>query len=515
MDAHLFRRFCSALLPGLMGARMEKIHAPGPGLTVFALYGGRNRDGKRFLTLRADRSSPLLFVSDHRVPVNAQPPAFIMRLRKYLSEQRIIRAVCSWTDRRLWLGFSGETQPWLCLDLREGPFLSFEAPPLPEDPRWPADISVLTPESWRSWNVLTPALRRTLPFLDSLDASALLTDLETGNGDVFFYENEDGRREVFAWPLPPQQLESMKGHWTETVYEDPLAAMARAGEQVYSELSEQARQAAARPFSAEASRLERLLKKLDAEEQRLSAMQVRQKDALLLQSQLYRFDAREKRESVTLESPEGPVTISLDKKRTIRENMMDLFHQAGRGRRGLEHLAGRREAVRQEKARAEADMLRSLAAVNGASVPVNAPQVSRQPSKKVPSDLPKQVQAFRSSDGFLILRGRDTKGNALVLKLAAPHDYWMHTAEGPSAHVIVRRDHASQEVPERTMLEAGALAGLKSWQKDQESAQIQYSLAKFIHPMKKAAPGMVRIDRSEGSFRVPLDPGLENKLETC
>ena len=352
--------------------------------------------------------------------------------------------------------------------------------------------------------------------VDSSVAAALLADLQCGGGDVFMYENGSGPLEISAWPLPPARLAKLGGAWTESVWDDPLAALALAGERdVYGRVGEKARQEAARPHEAEVRRLSRLLEKLEREEARLNGMRDRQKDALLLQSQLYRFDAREKRESVTLESPEGPVTISLDKKRTIRENMMDLFHQAGRGRRGLEHLAGRREAVRQEKARAEADMLRSLAAVNGASVPVNAPQVSRQPSKKVPSDLPKQVQAFRSSDGFLILRGRDTKGNALVLKLAAPHDYWMHTAEGPSAHVIVRRDHASQEVPERTMLEAGALAGLKSWQKDQESAQIQYSLAKFIHPMKKAAPGMVRIDRSEGSFRVPLDPGLENKLETC
>jgi hypothetical protein len=30
--------------------------------------------------------------------------------------------------------------------------------------------------------------------------------------------------------------------------------------------------------------------------------------------------------------------------------------------------------------------------------------------------------------------------------------------------------------------------------------------------MKKAAPGMVRIDRSEGSFRVKLEHDLEEKL---
>lgn len=514
MDAHLFRRFCSALTSEIMGARMEKIYAPAPGLTVFVLFSSRCGKGKHFLTLSAGNSSPLIFLSEHRIPVNAQPPAFVMRLRKYLSGERIVRAVNSWTARRLWLGFSGLSQAWLCLDLRAGPTLSFEAPTLPEEPRWPE--LPLSPElatdAWRTFEILTPALRRTLPFLDAPDASALLADLESGGGDVFLYEAEDGRREVSAWPLPREQLEKKKGIWRETVCEDPLFALAKLGERVYDSLAEEARRAAARPFSAEVSRLERLLKKLDAEEERLSAMQARQKDAILLQSQLYRFNPGEKRESVTLEGSEGPVFLALDKSRTVRENMTELFRQAGRGRRGLEYLSARRKAVQEEKAHAEAEALRSLAAVNGASLPAKTPQPSRQ-ARKSPAKLPKEVQAFRSSDGFLLLRGRNTKGNVLALKLAAPHDYWMHTAEGVSAHVIIRRDHPAQEVPERTLLEAGALVGLKSWQKNQESAQIQYSLAKFIHPMKNAAPGMVRIDRSEGSFRVTLEPALEEKLE--
>ena len=68
-------------------------------------------------------------------------------------------------------------------------------------------------------------------------------------------------------------------------------------------------------------------------------------------------------------------------------------------------------------------------------------------------------------------------------------------------------------MPGRTLQEAGILAALKSWQKDQDSALIQYSLAKFIHPMKNAAAGMVRIDRSEGSFRVDMERDLEERLE--
>ena len=520
MDAHLFRRFCDELIPHLMGARMEKIHAPGPNVYVFALFGGHSREGKRFLVLRADRKAPLLFVADHRIPVNAQPPAFVMRLRKHLSDQRVTRAVCRWTARQLWLGFSGEAQPWLCLDLREGPALSFEAPELYDGPEWPADFLALPSESWREWDVLTPALRRTIPHLDPMDACALIADLEFGGGDVFLYEStrEDGttRHEVSAWPLPQAQLEALGGEWTETVFDNPVPALAKAGESlVYGGLAEQGRQNAAKPFASEAARLGKLLKKLDAEQERLSAMQARQKDALLLQGQLWKFGAQDKLDSVTLEGEEGDITLALDKKLTVRENMMHMFHQAGRGRRGLEHLEARRAAVREEKEQAEAAALRGQAAKTGVGAgpdPREGRLLEDRKGRPLPADLPKQVQAFRSSEGFLILRGRDTKGNGIALKLAAPHDYWMHTADGPSAHVIIRRDHANQDVPQRTLHEAGILAALKSWQKAHRHADIQYSLAKFIHPMKKAAPGTVRIDRSEGSFRVELEPDLEEKL---
>ena len=89
MDAHLFRRFCDALLPTLPGTRLEKIYQPGQGVTVFGLYGtsflssscsSEQAAKKRHLVLRAERKSPLLFVSGHKLTVNAHPPAQIMRL---------------------------------------------------------------------------------------------------------------------------------------------------------------------------------------------------------------------------------------------------------------------------------------------------------------------------------------------------------------------------------------------------------------------------------------------------
>ncbi len=492
-------------MPRIIGARMEKIHAPGHGIFLFSLFGGHEGDRKRCLVLSSLPQNPFLFTSPHHIPVNAQPPAFAMLLRKHLSGKRIIHALCHWTKRCLWLGFSGEPEAWLLLDLKNGASLSFERPPAYEEPAWPDPCAPLPPKE-EFWEVLTPPLRRTLSCMDPRDASSLLVDLQLGGGDVFLYEKEASCT-VSAWPLP----EKLRAGQKETVFSDALAAMEKAGERsVFGELSARARSLAAKPFAAEAARLEKLLKKLDLEEARLSAMQKKQADAVLLQSQLYRFNKTEKLASVELEHPDGRIVLKLDPKKTVGENMAELFHQAGRGRRGLEHLARRRETVRLEKEKAEQAVLRQSASVSGAGSVLH--RAESQKPRALSTELPAQVQAFRSSDGFLILRGRSAKGNLLALKMASPYDYWLHTADGPSAHTIIRRGHAGQEIPVRTLHEAGILTALKSWQKDQARADIQYSLAKFIHPMKNTPGGMVRIDRSEGSFRVDLDPELESRL---
>ena len=149
-------------------------------------------------------------------------------------------------------------------------------------------------------------------------------------------------------------------------------------------------------------------------------------------------------------------------------------------------------------------------AATSAPTPANAPSPAA-PQFRAP-ELPKNVQPFRSSDGFLLLRGRDAKGNAQLLKLAAPHDLWMHTGGGPGAHILIRRDHAAQEIPSRTISEAAILSVLKSWRKDETQVDVIAARAKFVHPIRGAKPGTVRIDRMEPAIIVTPDPSLEEKL---
>lgn len=556
MDCHLFRRLCAELTPALAGCRLEKIHQPAADVTVFTLYGhGR----KRYLFMKAGRKAPFLFLADHKVSGGLQPPASIMFLRKHLAGRRVLDTLTDWVERRLYLRFPApeprrddEESPteageeriggiWLCLDLRAGVRLLRHAPDAPAAPRWPAPDQWIAAqgEDWRNWPVLTPALRRTLTALPPEEQAALLLDLEAGGGDLFLYEDEAGGRDLFAWPLP-EAARRGKG-LRERVPENALEAAALAGERrVLRELAERAGTERAKPHLAEAARLGRLLAKLDQEETRLARMRAAGDDALALQACLYLFNPDEKRAAVTLppltgaaesSAPAEGRRITLNPRLTVRENMEALFHTARRGKRGLAMLAGRREAVASELAAAEQAAVRARAGLEATRGPRSTPTPmagrgnaaknaddprkigeTRRAGRRQGRDWPKNVQLFRSSDGFLILRGRDAAGNAAVLKLAAPHDLWLHVGGGPGAHVIIRRDHAGQTVPETTLQEAGGLAILKSWKKDERPADVVRALAGHVHPLRGGRPGETRVDKYEEGLSVSPEPDLEQRL---
>ena len=546
---------------------MEKIQEPADGLLALMIYSGGR---KRQLCLRFGRKDPFCFVTAQRISVGRAPSAPIMRLRKYAGGRRIAACVPQWSERRLWLLLGGgadvanraiedaatTAQPmltWLLLDLREGPSLKFLADadaPEEDQPSWPEPEQLAAAlQDWRQWAVLTPALRRTLACLDEPEQWALLEDLRLGGGDLFCYgaahletapapghasvsvqahvDDDDPAPAlprpvlgISAWPLPAELQQALLGKDDKTsrVQEfcggNALALTELAGQDiVLSRLAlDQAREAA-QPLDRRVRKLTKLLDKLREEESRLGGMIACQADALALQGELWRWPADFRAASVRVEAgPHGPAReITLDLRRSVREEMARMFHTARRGQRGMEHLAARRAALEAELVslrQARHDSLLGATAGNAEE----SGSGGRAPGSGMAATLPKNVQMFISSDGFVLLRGRDSKGNLAARKLAAPHDIWLHAENGPGSHVIIRRAHGGQEVPPRTLDEAGALAANKSWQRDAARARIQYAEVRHVKPMRNAPAGTVRIDKSLPSREVAVDLALEERL---
>ncbi len=411
---------------------------------------------------------------------------------------------------------------------------------------------------WLAYPVLTPLLRESLASLDIMEGRALLVDLEAGGGELFPYANAAGIPVMYsAWPLPEALCKRRHLHAVTLNVSDYAEGMAGFAENfpllaVTSSLDAQQffageevafRQERQQPQRQEAKRAERLMAKLVSEEKRLCGLVARKEDACCLQENLWKFPVEARLAEFVVENTDR--RIPLNPLLSLRENMAFMFRQAERGARGLILVRERLSTLRRESAilSAEGAALQAVASpvekvMPGTAVsamqteahsvlssteevtarePISQQLLSEYPQKKLAGAgekprqsgrgkealsgntkegrLYKHVARFISSDGYVLLRGKNAEGNQALLKIGSPHDYWLHATDGPSAHLLIRRAHGADEVPEETFAEAALLVGLKSWQRNDAAGDVMVAFLRHVHAIKGAAPGTVRVEQ--------------------
>lgn len=132
-----------------------------------------------------------------------------------------------------------------------------------------------------------------------------------------------------------------------------------------------------------------------------------------------------------------------------------------------------------------------------------APDKTKQlpPSKKKKAEAEfKGARRFVSSDGFEVLVGKKAKDNDhLTFRIARSLDLWLHAADYPGSHVVVRNS-GKKEIPNRTLVEAAELAAFYSDARELAKAAVNYTQKKFVNKPRRAAPGLVSL----ASFRTIL-----------
>jgi predicted ribosome quality control (RQC) complex YloA/Tae2 family protein len=117
-----------------------------------------------------------------------------------------------------------------------------------------------------------------------------------------------------------------------------------------------------------------------------------------------------------------------------------------------------------------------------------APQAKAAPQKS--AQAPSQPHRFVSSDGYVILAGKNNRQNDLLtMKTAEPDDIWLHTKDIPGAHVLITG--AKGHAPETTLLEAASIAAYLSKAKNSGKVSVDYALRKNVRKPSGARPGMV------------------------
>ena len=252
---------------------------------------------------------------------------------------------------------------------------------------------------------------------------------------------------------------------------------------------------------------DRLARKLAAQSQELEAAGDRQRLKEwgdIISANLYRIQRGDK--SLRAEnffSPEGEmVEIPLEETYTPAKNAQKYYteyRKAATAEGKLRELIakGEQDLAYLESAIAELERAAGEEELQGIREELISQGYLRrdQKQKQRPAKLP--PLRYRSSDGFLILCGRNNLQNdQLTLREARNYDLWLHTQKIHGAHVIVVADGA-REIPNRTIEEAAVIAACNSAAGGEGAGAkvpVDYTLVKNVKKPAGARPGMVVYD---------------------
>jgi predicted ribosome quality control (RQC) complex YloA/Tae2 family protein len=184
---------------------------------------------------------------------------------------------------------------------------------------------------------------------------------------------------------------------------------------------------------------------------------------------------------------------------SISEVAENYFRQYAKARNGQKMIAERMSVTESKLRAAKQTIARIDAAIaeeneeylESLLLPPRKPiAVTRK--KKKDTEF-KGARRFISSDGFEILVGKKAADNDfLTFRVARSLDTWMHAADYPGSHVIIR-NAGRKVIPERTQIEAAQIAAFYSDAREQPKAAVHYTLKKFVNKPKRSASGLVSL----------------------
>lgn len=192
-------------------------------------------------------------------------------------------------------------------------------------------------------------------------------------------------------------------------------------------------------------------------------------------------------------------SIEIDENTSLQDEAARRFRQYTKAKRAREEIIERLKQLdseiitleKEENRIEEIIAARDEASLNAMDLKTGAPS-TKAPKQAEPARLP-GVRHYVSSDGYEILVGRAARENDnLTFRVARPHDLWLHAADYPGSHVIVRNP-TRKEIPQRTMIEAAQLAGKFSQAGNDTKVVVHYAQRKFLSKPKGAAAGLVRM----------------------
>ncbi len=206
------------------------------------------------------------------------------------------------------------------------------------------------------------------------------------------------------------------------------------------------------------------------------------------------------------------VHMTLDPARPAQEQINAVFRRARRLREGAAIARARLEdarVARESLARiavalgapeADLDLLERQARAGAPRdfklAPAGGSGMGSVPTLR-PVEVRSPYRAFSAAAGAQILVGRGaTDNDALTLRIARPHDLWLHAKGHAGAHVVVRLEKGAS-CPADVLVDAAHLAAHFSDARDERLVEVQYTPRRHVRKPKGSAPGQVLVDREK------------------
>jgi predicted ribosome quality control (RQC) complex YloA/Tae2 family protein len=192
------------------------------------------------------------------------------------------------------------------------------------------------------------------------------------------------------------------------------------------------------------------------------------------------------------------VEIEVEVNNSLTEAAEKYFKRYTKARNAKQEISKRLQIVEKEIEKLEAKLQKLNEAIEEKDLETIESFIGKRKQQKnkkgkKSADSTSVAREFVSSDGFEILVGKRSKDNDyLTFRIAKSLDTWLHAADYPGSHVVIRNPNR-QEIPKKTLLEAAQLAAFYSKAKDESKVAVHYTQKKFVNKPKGAAAGLVSL----------------------
>ena len=262
-----------------------------------------------------------------------------------------------------------------------------------------------------------------------------------------------------------------------------------------------ARRGVAQLVAAAEGKLRRRLAALEREVARETDAERLKLAGDLLLSYQWQVKKGDRRLEVAFDPDQPPTVIALDPALSPVANAEQYFERYKKSRRARRGLPERIDSIQQQldglgQLGLDLDLATTRPAIDAVYDALLDGGFVVGGRRRLPkSAAPTGPLSVISADGFTLWVGRNSRQNEMVtFKKASRDDLWLHTAEVPGGHVVIKS--AGRPVPESTVREAAALAVRFSKARSEAHVPVLVAEARHVRRVSGGAPGQVTVKQS-------------------